>query len=381
MKKITIFSLHLGYGGIERCVANLSNLLCNDYEIEIISTYKLEGSPVFDIDDKVKITYLIDKYKPNREEWKNALKKLRIIKLIKETYVAIKVLALRKSKTVEAIKKCDSDIMISTRVLFNKWLGIYGKKNAYKIGWEHNHHHQDVEYAKGVVNSCSNLNTLVLVSDSLRSFYKKKMKDKGFKCRCVFIPNMLDSIPKTTSKLIEKRIISVGRLSKEKGFVDLIEVFKKFHDKNPDWKLDLVGDGSQKNKIVDQIYQYHLTDSVTVHGYLKKNEINEILKKSSFYVMTSYTESFGIVLIESMSHGVPCIAFTSAEGANDLIKNNENGYLINNRDFDEMVLKMDELANDKKKRLELGKNAREFSLNYSSDIVKKEWLNLLKRRS
>jgi len=380
MKKITIFSLHLGYGGIEKCVANLANLLCKEYDVEIIATYKLEDIPAFDINKKVKINYLIDKYKPNREEWKKALKKLNIIKLVKETYIALKVLSLRKSKTTEAMKQCDSDVMISTRVLFNKWLGMYGKSKAYKIGWEHNHHHQDLEYANSVANSCRNLDSLVLVSDSLRNYYKKKMKQMDIKCRCVFIPNMLDSIPKTTSKLTEKRIISVGRLSKEKGYVDLIEVFKEFNKTNPNWHLDIVGDGSEKNKIVDHIYQYNLTNNVTVHGYLKKKEIDELLKKSSLYIMTSYTESFGIVLIEAMSHGIPCLAFTSAEGANDLIINDTNGYLIENRDFDEMVNKINELVNDNNKLLELGKNARETSLKYSSEIIKQEWLKLLKRK-
>ena len=381
MKKITIFSLHLGYGGIESSVVNLANLLCKEYQVEIISTYKLADTPAFDIDDRINVTYLIDQHKPNREEWKDAVRKIRPIRFIKETYKAILVLMLRKNKTIEAMKKCDSDIMISTRVLFNKWLGEYGKKKAYKIAWEHNHHHQDIEYANGVTNSCRNLDVLVLVSDSLRNFYKKKMKEKGIKCRCVFIPNMLDDIPKKTSKLTEKRIISVGRFSKEKGYVDLIEIFAKFHQTNPDWHLDLVGDGSERNKIVDRIYQHQLTDYIKVHGYLKKKEINELLSKSSLYIMTSYTESFGIVLIEAMSHGIPCLAFTSAEGANELIQNNKNGYLIENRDFDEMIHKMEELANDKNKRLELGKNAREFSLNYSSDIVKKEWLKLLKRKA
>lgn len=380
MKKITIFSLHLGYGGIERCVANLANLLYKEYEVEIIATYKLNDVPAFDINKKVKITYLIDKYTPNREEWKNAIKKLRPIKFIKETYKAVKCLSLRKSKTVEAMKQCDSDIIISTRVLFNKWLGMYGKSKAYKIGWEHNHHHQDLEYANGVANSCRNLDALVLVSDSLRNYYKKKMKQLDIKCRCVFIPNMLDDIPKTTSKLSEKRIISVGRLSKEKGYVDLIEIFKEFNKLNPDWRLDIVGDGSERNKVVDRIYQYNLTNNVTVHGYLKKKEINELLKKSSLYVMTSYTESFGIVLIEAMSHGIPCLAFTSAEGANDLISNNENGYLIENRDFSEMVNRMNELVNDKDKRIELGKNARETSLKYCKEIIQKEWCKLLKRK-
>ncbi len=381
MKKITIFSLHLGYGGIERCVANLANLLCNEYQVEIVSTYKLADTPAFEIDEKVKVTYLIEKYKPNREEWKKAVKKVKPIKFLKESYKSIAVLFLRRKKTVKAMKECDSDILISTRVLFNQWLGMYGRKKAYKIGWEHNHHHQDMEYVKGVIHSCNNLDALVLVSDSLRNFYKKKMKEKKLKCRCIFIPNMLEEIPDIPSKLTEKRIISVGRFSKEKGYVDLIEIFKKFHEICPDWHLDLVGDGPEKNKIVDHIYEYQLTDSITVHGYLKKKEINKLLSKSSFYIMTSYTESFGIVLIEAMAYGIPCLSFTSAEGANDLIKNDENGYLIENRDFDAMVEKMQDLATDKKKRVRLGKNAREFSLNYSSDIVKKEWLELLKRKA
>lgn len=381
MKKLTIFSLHLGYGGIEQSVVNLANLLCKEYEVEIISTYKLDDTPAFDIDSKVKVRYLVDKYKPNREEWKRAIKKLRPIKFIKETYKAIVVLLLRKKTTTEAIKNCDSDIMISTRILFNKWLGQYGRKKAYRIAWEHNHHHQDIDYANTVVNSCRELDALVLVSNSLRSFYKKKLKQANIKCRSIYIPNMLDSIPKTTSKLTEKKMISVGRLSKEKGYVDLIEVFNEFHKEHNDWSLDIIGDGSERNKVVDRIYQYHLNDCVKVHGYLKKKEINELLSKSSIYLMTSYTESFGIVLIEAMSHGIPCLAFTSAEGANDLIVNDSNGYLIENRDFNEMVNKMNYLVDNKNKRLELGKNARSTSLLYSSDNIKKEWINLLKRKA
>ena len=45
MKKITILALHLGYGGIEKAISSLSNSLCEEYDIEIISTYKLYDNP------------------------------------------------------------------------------------------------------------------------------------------------------------------------------------------------------------------------------------------------------------------------------------------------------------------------------------------------
>ncbi len=380
MKKISILSLHLGYGGIEKSVVNLANLLVKDYEVEIISTYKLDHSPAFEIDPKVKVTYLIEKYKPNREEWKRSLKKIKPITFIKETYKALVVLFLRRSKTTKAIKNCNSDIIISTRDLFNKWLGEYGKKKTYKIGWEHNHHHQDVTYINKVVTSCKKLDALVLVSDSLRSFYKKEMKKRNYKCKCVYIPNMLDKIPEKLSSLTEKRIVSIGRLSREKGFTDLIEVFRLLHEKKPDWHLDIVGDGAERNKVVDMIYGYQLTNNVTVHGYLNRKEIDKLLSESSLYVMTSYTESFGIVLIEAMSYGIPCLAYTSAEGANDLIVNDQNGYLIENRDPDLMVEKLVELIDDPKKRQYLGKNGRKTSLNYTPDRVKDSWHKLLKKK-
>ena len=125
MKKITIFSLHLGYGGIEKSVVNLANLLSNDYKVEIISTYKIEETPAFEINPNVSVRYLITKYKPNRLEWKESIKKIRPIRFIKETYKAIVVLINRRRKTVNAIKKCDSDIMNYKNVFIRLFIASF----------------------------------------------------------------------------------------------------------------------------------------------------------------------------------------------------------------------------------------------------------------
>lgn len=380
MKKVSILALHLGYGGIEKSIVNLANLICHEYEVEIISTYRLEDQPAFSINSKVQVHYLIEKYKPNREEWKQSLKKLKLVTFLKETYKAIVVLLLRRRKTIAAIKRCDSNIIISTRALFNGWLGQYGCKKAYKIGWEHNHHHQDEKYIQTVISSCKNLDRLVLVSDSLRSFYKKELKKNQIKCKCVYIPNMIDTLPKEVSSLKEHRLISIGRFSREKGFIDLIDVFRKIHEREPNWVLCLVGDGAEKNKIVDLVYQYQLDRFVEFHGYLSRNEIDDLLHQSSIYLMTSYTESFGIVLVEAMSHGIPCVAFSSAEGANDLITPGMNGYLIENRDSDLMADCVLELMHNESRRKKLGKEARKLSACYTQEQVKDDWNRLLKKR-
>ena len=85
LKKVTILALHLGYGGIEKSIVALANLLVNDYEVEIISSYKLFDEPAFDLNPAVKVKYLITKFKPNREAWKRSIKKLRPISFVKES--------------------------------------------------------------------------------------------------------------------------------------------------------------------------------------------------------------------------------------------------------------------------------------------------------
>lgn len=378
LKKVTILALHLGYGGIEKSIAALANLLADDYEVEIISSYQLFDKPAFDIDPRVEVRYLITKYKPNREAWKSSIKHLRPISFVKESFNSVMTLALRRSTMIRAIENCHSDIIISTRDLFNTWLGTYGRKSCYKIGWEHNHYHGDMSYADKVTKSARNLDALVLVSDSLRKFYKKQLADT--KCKCFYIPNMLDSVPDQLSKLNEKRLISVGRLSREKGYEDLLDVFKLIHQEEPSWRLDIIGDGAQKNLLGDRIFNEGLKECVTLHGFQDKTFINNLLSKSSIYLMTSVTESFGIVLIEAMSYGLPCVAFDSAEGATELIQDGVNGYLISYRNKEEYAKKVVELIRNKKLRTKLGSAGRKTSLNYTGDKVKRDWIKLLKRK-
>lgn len=377
MKKVSILSLHLGYGGIEKSVAALANMLCEKYEVEIACTYKLFDKSVFPVDDRVNIVYLTD-VKPNREELSLAMKKKNIIKIFKEGMYALKVLNKRRSSMIKYIKNCDSDAIIATRDIFDEWLGDYGNEDVLKIGWEHNHYHNDFKYADNIVRSNKKLDYLVLVSQSLKEFYKKELDN--YKCKCVYIPNVIENIPDKLASLDNKRLVSVGRLSPEKGFIDLLKMFNILHKDYPDWRLDIVGDGVEKDKLAQFITDHKLEDSVTLHGFRDKEYIDNLLHNSSIYLLTSYTESFGIVLIEAMSHGVPCIAFDSAEGARELIQSGRNGYLIKNRSYTAFLKKVTDLINSKKERKRVGKTSSEGVKQYTCEVVKEQWFDLIEKK-
>lgn len=374
MKKITILALHLGYGGIEKCISNLANSLKDDYEVEIISTYKLYDKPVFPIDEKIKIKYLMND-KPNRKEMDEAIKKGKVITLVKEIIKAIKILKKKKKLMIKEIKKCNSDVLISTRDIHNEWVGKYAKKDILKIGWEHNHHNNNNIYINKIVKSVSNLDYFVLVSKELTDFYSNILKDT--KVKCVHIPNSLEYYPKKVSDLEEKRIISIGRLSKEKGYLDLIDVFKLVNERYPDWCLDIVGDGAELNTIKRQISKNHLNDVITLHGFQNKEYINKLLEKSSVYAMCSYTEAFGIVLLEAFSFGIPCVAFDSAKGATEIISNNWDGYLIKDRDKELMARKICELISNQNRRIIMGANGIKKADNYKIEEIKNLWIDII----
>lgn len=371
MKRVVILALHLGYGGIERAISDLANSLVDDYIVEIVSTYKVYDKPVNRLDRKIKVTYLSD-LKPNKKEFKECLKKLKLVSAFKEGVKSTKILKLKKELMINYIKDCDADVIISTRDIHNKWLGEYARDGVLKIGWEHNHHHGDMKYAKKIIDSCSNLDYFVLVSKDLTDFYKDKVKPK-----CVYIPNLV-SKPKTRSDLKSWNLVSIGRLSKEKGFLDLLDVFNMIHSKYPLWKLNIIGDGEEKDKIVSRINKLGLCDSVIMHGFLDKDRVGVILSNSSVYLMSSYTESFGIVLLEAFSYGVPCVAFDSAEGAREIISNNWDGYLIKDRNKEEMAKRICNLIDNYNRRFIMGNNALKKADKYSLEEVRDKWKKIIK---
>lgn len=375
MKKISILSLHLGYGGIEKSIIALANLLCEKYTVEIACTYRLYDKPAFQMDKRIKVKYLTKNIAPNKDEFKNAVQDKKIMKIVSEGVKGVKILNLRKKTMVDYIKKCNSDVIISSRDIFDDWLGEYGSKDTIKIGWEHNHHHGNMDYANKISNYASKLDYLVLVSNDLKKFYEKKLKNTN--CKCIYIPNIIDKLPKYLSRLNKKRLVSVGRLSEEKGYLDLLKVYQLIMKKYPDWKLDIIGDGNERSTLEEYINNNNMQDKVTLHGFRNKDYIDEILHNSSIYLMTSYTESFGIVLIEAMSHGVPCIAFDSAEGARELITNGENGYLISNRNFEEYANKVCDLIENKEERELLGKNSYKSVKKYTGMEVVKLWYEII----
>lgn len=372
-KEITIMALHLNYGGIEKYISSLCKMLDRDYKINIIVTYK--SKPAFEFSDRVNIKYLINAM-PNKEEFISALKNKQLFRIIKEGFKAVRLLILKKQKNIKAIMGIRSKYIITTRDFHSKLVGKYANENIIKIATEHNHHNDDEVYIEKLINSIRGFDYFVVVSKDLENYYKNMVGNT----KCIYIPNTLDSLPKVSSNLKENNIINVGRLETVKGQKELIDVVKIVKEKIDDLKLFLIGDGSLKGELKEYIHQNNLDDTVVMTGFLKPKEMEKYLKKSKLFVMTSLSESFGLVLIEAMSYKIPCIAFDSAQGAKELLKG-DIGILVKKRNVDKMAEEIIKLMKDDKKLLEYSKKSYDKCQEFLLENVQDKWFNLLEKGS
>lgn len=375
--KITILALHLGVGGTEKYLSSLCKMLEDNYNIELISTYKIMDKPAFEFSDKVKITYLINDY-PHREEFNLALKKKNIFLVIRYGFNLAKILFLKYIKNILSIKKINSNYIITTRGFHNKLVGKNKNDNIITIATEHNYHNNDNKYIKKTIKSCENIDYFVVVSEELKEFYTEKFKNYNMNTKCIYIPNVIDSIPKYVSKeRITNKLVSMGRLVHEKGFEDLIDIINIVKKNIPNIQLDIYGDGVLKEKLYNKIEKLKLENNINLCGFCPFEEIFQKLKSYDLYLMTSHTESFGLVLIEAMSNSLACIAFDSASGARQILKNG-NGILIKNRDKNEYAKEVVNKLSNLSEINKLSKKGYNSAKKYELCSVKSEWIELLK---
>ena len=369
--KVSIYALHLNYGGVEKNICTKANILSELYDVEIISLYKLKDKPDFKLNDNIKIKYLTTNIKPNRKEFKEALHSKNIINLIKQGIYSIKVLYLKHTLITKSMINCNSEIIISTRIDFTEKLIRNNEYNNIKIAEEHIYHNNNTKYLNKLHYILKGVDYLMPSSNYLTNYYKELFTEYRYKIKTNNMPIESDN---KISNLKNKNIITVGRLEKVKGYDDLIKLFSKLDNK--EWTLSIVGTGSEYDNLNNLIKELNMEDNIKLLGFKNTEELNKIYKESSIYIMTSIEESFGLVLLEAASHGLPLIAYASALGAKEIIK--DNGILIINRNEKEMIKELKNLINDEKLRKEYQKKSLSISEQYDYNLIKEENINFFK---
>lgn len=188
------------------------------------------------------------------------------------------------------------------------------------------------------------------------------------------INNFISKKTEKAASLDEKRVLSVGRLTHQKGYDRLIKAWEEVHNTFPDWQLDIYGDGPLRDKLQKQIEESGLGECVRLNGAVK--DIHNKYMESSAFVMTSHYEGMPMVMLEAMEAGLPIISFDFECGPKDLIEEGVNGLLVKNGDIDGLAQAIIKIISDKELRKKMGQASFRMAGQYMQESIMAKWQEL-----
>lgn len=187
----------------------------------------------------------------------------------------------------------------------------------------------------------------------------------------VVIPNPIWFTTNEKPDYNSKKVIAVGRHSYEKGFDRMLFIWQVIHSKYPDWQLEIYGNSNKELGLASLASALGLSKTVTFFDAVP--DINEKYQEASFCIMTSRFEGFGMVLIEAMESGITCVAYDCPCGPGDIIVNNTNGFLIENKNQNEFIRAVSTLIENKDLREKMGASAKESNKKYEMQPIMNQW--------
>lgn len=356
MKIAFLINNYTAIGGIERVVPLISNELIKNNEISIISLYSIGDTNNYKYDEKIGI------YTINKKNKKNYILDFRkSISQIKEIVTTKKI-----------------DCLIYCGELLAPYALLSCKKTKTKcIFWTHTSAlNYDEFFGQRFLKYIAFTKSFYIITLTNKS--KQLIMDKYHVNNVASIPNPVDPAllnRKVNYNKDSKKIITVGRICKQKNYEVLMEVAKIVLNELSDWTWDIVGEGDKKleKKLLKILSEYKLNDQIFFRGNIEN--IYDIYSNYSMIVMTSKSEGFPMVLLEGAANGLPLISFDVLTGPREIINNN-NGVLINPFDVQAMGKEIIRLANDQKTRTSMSKYNIDNIYKYDISVISNLWRKL-----
>lgn len=157
-----------------------------------------------------------------------------------------------------------------------------------------------------------------------------------------------------------KRLLYIGYITRRKRLDHLFYVVKSLSIRRQDFVFKLVGSGPESQNLKNLAEDLRITDLVNFEGFKQKKEIPRYLAEADCFLFPSEYDIWGLVLVEAMSAGLPCIASIHAGATHDLIKEGVTGFAIDFSETEEVVDKVNWILENPELSKEIGQNASRF---------------------
>lgn len=389
MKRICFLTDSIfSFGGVQRVTAVIAQALSATYEVEIVTFDKPEDKDLtlYGLGD-YPITYQFVAYPPVNGLKTRGCKAYSYLyrkvlpqgSLFSDLYAHSSFPSERQQALADILSNGHYDVIVGVHAFLAIRLATIKERlnGAKAVGWIHNSFdallregspYLGTELKKHYGRQLQKLDAVVVLNQSDANEYQKTF---GFAPKVIVNP--LTLLPGARSEGNSHRMLAVGRMSPQhKGFDLLIQAFADFAQHHQDWRLDIVGDGPERNVLQQQIMECGMDDRITLHPFT--NKIQEYYSQAQLYVLSSRWEGFGLVLVEAMAHGVPVIS-SDLPSSRDIL--GEEGIYFRNGDVADLTKKMEQATSmDWYKASE---TALRLAQRFDIGEVVKQWKQLIEK--
>lgn len=366
MKILFIYDAIAQWGGIERVWVERMNILADqyNYDVSLLTTIQGQHPVPYNLSKRVKHTDLAIQfhyaYRYNGiRKWYEMFKRKRLfVKRLK------KYLSTNTPDIITGVATCYVSELIRAKgniPLVSESHDIYDSLFKQSITkW----------YIKrSILHSLSKSDTIVALTNGDAAKWRTLNPKVQVIANIVHLNNT-----NKYSTMNNNRIIFAGRLVEQKGIYSLLKIWDIIHNRHKDWILDIYGEGEMHDLLIRESDKYD--GSLVVHN--PTPDIFQSYINSSISVLTSKYESFGLVIPEAMSCGLPVVSFDCPCGPRDIITEGEDGYLVQLGDCKTFADKVCYLIEHPEERLRMGKIAVKSAQRYKPENIMPKWIELYK---
>mgnify|MGYP001026064718 CR=1 FL=1 len=173
-----------------------------------------------------------------------------------------------------------------------------------------------------------------------------------------------------------KTVLAVGRLTYQKGFDLLLQAWLKISKEVPDWRLQIVGEGEDREKLQQFIADNNLTSSVELVG--NSNNMEAYYRQAEIFCLSSRFEGFPMVLLETLCFGLPVVSFDCDTGPAEIL-DSTGSILVPAQDINQFAAALLQLMNDEQARNAIHLKSKEKAQHYQPAAIMELWQQELKK--